>query len=1701
MRKIFLFYISICLASATLYAQPVIFTAESQNVDCASNTFCVNVDVTNFVDITGMQFALQWNTADFDYSSHQFFISPSPIDVVDASAGYMAFTWFGPFTGLTLPDDEVIISLCLDVKGNAGSSSMIEFVEQPGQVIEVSNVSDGLLEIGTEVLFNTATLNITDSENPVISCPADVISATSVVTGIGPTSVSDNCAVETVSYSLSGATSGSGMNDASGTAFSNGVTAVTYTASDFAGNEHSCSFDVTVNDPNPNEKLIFDPRATLDCVNDRVTIDVHVFNFDSLVSMQFGIFWDTMIIQYLNYTELNLPNSTFITTVVDEGKMALIWTNPNPTNPAGYSIPDNTVIFQLEFDAVGPLSIPLITFDTILPLNLEIADINGRLDPSEYMFMPGTLTVNDNTPPVLSGCPADITLDATPTACGSPYVWTIPTATDDCDDNPGIVGSHSPGHFFSVGVDTVFYIATDMAGNTDTCSFMVTVNDVTNPTISCPADVTVGTDAGMCSAVVNNIAPVSSNDNCLFNVTYTISGATSNSGPNDASGTTFNPGVSTITYTNTDESGNSASCSFTVTVNDNEDPVINCPSNISVNTDAGQCNASVTVPQPTGSDNCTTFILDNDFNSTNNASGTYPVGTTTAIWTASDASGNSVSCQMTVTVSDNEPPSLTCPSDITVDITSGSSAVVNNIDPNASDACGMDNIQYVLANATTGSGTGSASGQTFNLGTTQVTYTATDQNGNTSNCTFSVTVRFVLSDIISCPGDQNDFTDTDACGTNVDNIGPIILINPSDVSSLTYTLDGATVGSGSDDASGDFFNLGATIVKYFAEDRFGNFDTCQFTIIILDNVPPTLSNCPADISMSATANCEAQLSWNAPTASDNCQIGSLSPSHSSGSTFSAGTTVVTYTATDNSGNTATCSFTVTIEDNVDPVFVNCPPDITVDAPVGACQEDASWTPPTPTDNCSITSSSSSHNPGDIFPVGGPTTVTYTATDQNGNTATCSFTVTVQDVTPPTIGNCSLNNLQLTHLDDCRAIANWSPITATDACSAVTITCTNNPGDTLPVGMTTEIICIAVDAAGNIARCTLEVDIPDTEDPVFDDCPADLIISTDPGECTATASWDVPTATDNCGFVDVTQSHSPGVILSVGTTTVTYTATDGDGNTAECIFDITIQDMVAPELSCDSIVVSVDGTIISDPGNLLSDVTADNNCQGVKLDFNVPDAQDNCEGAIAPVQTDNTGLSSGSTFPGGITLLEYTATDGSGNSATCEIKIEVVPLPSIEVSILPSNQLCAGEDITLVASSLPMGASISWSGPNNFSSMEVSPTITGITTAGAGTYTATITLANNCQTSGSQTLTIDPAPIFTASSNSPVCNGSLRLTAVPAPNSPAILDWLWEFPNQTTDNTQNPVIPNADGDFAGTYIVTATALNGCTSSDTITVQVANIPAPVLQTDCDQVLCLGQSCFLMGTEYVPSPDAYNWLADPANGAGLPANTANNEISVQPTVAGTYVYSYWVTADGCDSDTATVELNVEDNPQAVNDNYTTDSNVPLLNFDMLQNDIFNSILGITLTIPTTTINGTLTQNDDGTYTYTPNQGFIGSDMFLYEICYNCGDDPHCSTAIVNIDIQFAGGECTIPNVISPNEDGLNDELFIDCIEGLTTNNTEIQIFNEWGDEVFQAKPYFNDWQGTYEGQNLPDGTYYYIFKIDGTASPKNGYVTILR
>ncbi len=842
----------------------------------------------------------------------------------------------------------------------------------------------------------------------------------------------------------------------------------------------------------------------------------------------------------------------------------------------------------------------------------------------------------DTIPPIIVNCPGDINQPNDLDSCGAIVTWVPPTATDNCSVNLVLSSNYTPGDYFPVGSTTVTYTAIDSSSNISTCSFVVTIEDQQAPTlINCPNHIVFNTELGLCSAEVA-WDPPHAVDNCSTGAVVLTS--------THQSGDVYPVGITSVTYTATDAASNSISCTFVVEVKDIEEPVFfDCPVDITLPNDINVCSASVTWIPPVATDNCSSNPV---VVGTHQPDDLFPVGVTAVTYTATDSSGNIATCTFNVTVEDMEAPVFVlCPMDISVNNTvDACSATVTWIVPTATDNCSA------TAPVITSSHN---SGAVFPVGTTTVTYTATDDSGNSATCSFNVTVIDTqLPEIINCPSNIRVDNDIDVCGAEVTWIVPTATDNCSTAPTITSTHN-----------PGDVFPIGITIVEYLVEDTSGNRVTCSFEVNVEDVQAPVFIGCPADIFVSNDLDvCEATVTWPAPIATDNCSSTALiiTNTHNSGDVFLVGVTTVTYTATDISGNIQTCSFTVTVNDTLKPVFVSCPTDISVSNDLDVCEATATWTVPTATDACSSIAPiiTNTHNSGDVFPVG-ITTVTYTATDISGNIQTCSFTVTVNDTLRPVFVSCPTDISVSNDLDVCEATATWTVPTATDACSSTApiITNSHNSGGVFPVGVTT-VTYTATDVSGNIQTCSFTVTVNDTLKPVFVNCPADISVSNDLDVCEAIVTWIAPIATDDCSSTApiVTNTHNSGDVFPVGVTTVTYTATDVSGNIETCSFTVTVNDTLAPVIIISDVKVSYcDG----DPITWMEQIT------------------DNCS-----VQSIVRSHQSGDKFPVGTTSVNYTVEDASGNVTVFDFDIIVYPSPVVGIDVLSPLTVCYNKDVSV-----------------------------------------------------------------------------------------------------------------------------------------------------------------------------------------------------------------------------------------------------------------------------------------------------------------------------------------------------------------------------------------------------------------------------------
>jgi hypothetical protein len=575
------------------------------------------------------------------------------------------------------------------------------------------------------------------------------------------------------------------------------------------------------------------------------------------------------------------------------------------------------------------------------------------------------VTVQDTTPPEISGVPADITAEAT-SASGAVVDYTNPTATDLVDPSPTVTCAPASGSTFPLGATTVTCSATDSHGNSSSKSFKVTVQDTTGPAISgVPADKTVEATSSS-GATVSYTNPTS---------TDLVDGAVPvNCTP--LSGSTFPLGDTTVSCSATDSHGNSSSKTFKVTVQDTTGPVIsNTPDSIIARaTDSSGAVVNYTPPTATDAVDGLRPVT-----CLPNTGSKFPIGATTVTCSATDTSGNTSSTSFTVTVEDKNAPVLSSVPDITVEATGPSGAIVTYTAPTAVDMVdGPVPVTCYLPDSSV-----SVSPSTFPIGTTTVTCSATDSHGLTGSVTFKVTVQDKTPPAITGTPAQISATAPSSSGIAVTYTAP----TASDL------VDG-TVSVSCAPGSGSTFPVGTTTVTCSAQDSRGNKRAVTFKVVVSPPAPVATPSLIVPLSLKAEATSRAGAVVHFVVSSSDNPAPTIVCNHSPGSLFPFGNTKVTCTATGASGGgKAVQSFTVSVRDTTAPVFAGKPSNI-VEKVSGKKPLKVVYKRPAATDavDGKVTSVCSPRS-GSKFKLG-KTTVTCKATDAHKNSSEISFSVKV-----------------------------------------------------------------------------------------------------------------------------------------------------------------------------------------------------------------------------------------------------------------------------------------------------------------------------------------------------------------------------------------------------------------------------------------------------------------------------------------------------------------------------------------------------------------------------------------------------------------------------------------------------------------------------------------------------------------------------------
>ncbi|MFN9786365.1 MAG: HYR domain-containing protein, partial [Planctomycetia bacterium] len=409
-----------------------------------------------------------------------------------------------------------------------------------------------------------------------------------------------------------------------------------------------------------------------------------------------------------------------------------------------------------------------------------------------------------------------------------------------------------------------------------------------------------------------------------------------------------------------------------------------------------------------------------------------------------------------------------------------------------------------------------------------------------------------------------------------------------------------------------------------------------------DTTPPTIIDCAPDLKANANTSCLAtvpDLTFTVNATDDSGTV-VVTQSPAGGTQLTAGVHPITMTATDPSGNTATCVATYTIHDNRVPTISACASAQT--GSVGASGTIALPDFATGTaaaDNCAVTSRTQSPAAGTQVGLGA-TTVTVTVADAAGNTASCTTSFTGIDTTPPVISSCGPTQSANADAGSCTALVPdfTSGVVAADnttATGSLVVTQAPAAGAVLAKG-SHDITLTVADAAGNTSTCTASFVVDDVTPPAFTACAPPQTLSGD-ASCGALMPDFASTASaaDTCaGAVVVTQSPAAGGAIGFGTTSVTLTATDAAGTTTTCATSVTVVDTTSPTISAPSTHSLVLGTpCVGQLADITSRATTGDNCPST--------------GAVVVTQSPAAGTS---VVPGSL-VVTLTATDASGNTST------------------------------------------------------------------------------------------------------------------------------------------------------------------------------------------------------------------------------------------------------------------------------------------------------------------------------------------------------------------------------------------------------------------------------------------------------------------
>ena len=885
-------------------------------------------------------------------------------------------------------------------------------------VISITNDAPEVFELGETVVTWTATdvasnsasmlqkVVVVDTTEPTLAIPEDlVIEATSLDQNeiyLGEAIVIDNGEIISIT------------NDAP-QFFGIGNTTVTWSAADSSGNVASRQqlvsvFDTTVPEINAPEDIVYEATSiyeNLVPLEEPTVSDVQNVTITTNAPQVFP-YGESVITWFVEDLSGNSASADQKIFVIDTTSPTLII--PDDIIVEATSVDSNNISLG-NVTAEDITGISEITNDApdVFPFGTTIVTWNATDNVGKSTTSEQTVTVIDTTAPQIKA-PDDILLEATNNESntvdlGLPWVYDIISVESFSNDAP---------ETFPIGMTTVTWTALDTSGNTVSDSQIITISDTTSPTITSPSNVVV--EATDVSGMEIAIGEATATDK------IGIDSITNNS-PD-----LFYLGNTTITWTAIDTHGNNASAIQTISVIDTTAPSIEPPTDVTIEAQDPESNI-VAIGVADAQDIVGVISIEND------APEIFSLGEHLITWTATDAAGNFATGTQKVSVIDTTSPTITAPESVQVEATSKLNNLVDLGNATASDHIGIASITNDAP-------------EVFPLGETIVTWTATDLGGLTDIDSQIVTVVDTTSPTVSVP--KMITIEATSESQNVVDFGGV------------YADDLVGVASVTNDAP-DFFPFGLTTITWVVTDESGNIATSLQEISVIDTTVPTITS-PDDIVLEASSLQENIVNLGQAEASDLVTVSSIT--NDAPDTFALGETIVTWTALDSSGNSANATQTITLIDTTSPT-IETADDIEIEA-TSLDKNTISLVAPLASDSVSeviVTNDSPS-----FFELG-DTLVTWTATDEQGNSVSSTQTITVVDTTAPELFTPADITIDAISLQTPIEIGEGAAIDLADS----EITITNDAPFSYPLGETI-VTWTAVDSFGNTVSTSQTINV-------------------------------------------------------------------------------------------------------------------------------------------------------------------------------------------------------------------------------------------------------------------------------------------------------------------------------------------------------------------------------------------------------------------------------------------------------------------------------------------------------------------------------------------------------------------------------------------------------------------------------------------------